>query len=331
MANYQQMSEEALRQTMLRIKSYPIIDYAAMIGLQPIKRGNFYTLREHDSVVINPNTNMFYRNSNDVHGDIMDFSVEFEGKTPKEAYKTLSALVGTTTIPYTQSSLKPLQQSKKANKVLTLPAADSSNKNVYAYLIHSRKIDKSIVDMMIKQKNLYQDTKKNCVFVSYDRNGKAEFASLRGTNTYKRFVADIAGSNYHNCFYLNNNAHTMIVSESVIDSMSVMSIMQQAGRDLSNYNYLSLNGVPKYPAVKNHLLEQPEINQVVLAVDNDEAGLNCIENIKDDLAAMNWRGRIIEYLPSHEKDWNAELQRIANEDSEESAQRKREQSEEVEM
>ncbi|MDE6020428.1 MAG: DUF3991 and toprim domain-containing protein [Ruminococcus sp.] len=306
-ARQKQLREEAFRQTINKIKAYPIIEYAAVIGFQPVRRGNYFSLKEHDSVIIKPNENTYFRNSTKKGGTIIDFSMEFEGKNQKEAIKDLIAYVGEA-VPntYTVQSFTPIKKEK--NTSFTLPPADTTNKNVYAYLINSRKIDKSIVDLMLQTKHLYQDEHKNCVFVSYDKNGQAEFASKRGTNTFKRFVADVAGSNYKHCFYINNHAQTMVITESVIDSMSVMTVMQRKGRALNRYNFLSLNGVSKFSAVRNHLTENPEINSIVLAVDNDAGGLSAIEHIKEDLAEMGWQGKTIEYLPKHTKDWNAELQ-----------------------
>lgn len=302
-----QLREEAFRETINKIKAYPIIEYAAVIGFQPVRRGNFFSLKEHDSVIIDPRKNTYFRNATKRGGTIIDFSMEFEGKNQKDAIKDLTNYVGEV-VPntYTAQSYAPIKKEK--NSTFTLPPSDTNNKNAYAYLINSRKIDKSIVDLMLKTNHLYQDQNKNCVFVSYDKNGQAEFASKRGTNTFKRFVADVAGSNYKHCFYINNHANTMVITESVIDSMSVMTIMRRNGRALGKYNYLSLNGVSKFSAVRNHLTENPEINSIVLAVDNDTGGLTAIEHIKEDLTTMGWQGRIIEYLPKHTKDWNAELQ-----------------------
>lgn len=326
-AREKQFREEAFREMINKIKAYPIVEYAAIIGYQPVKRGNYYSLREHDSVIIKPD-NTYFRNSTKRGGTIIDFSMEFEGKDRKEAIRDLKAFVGEVAPnTYTAQSFTPMK--KESNTPFALPPADTNDKNVYAYLINSRKIDKSVVDTMLKTKHLYQDTHKNCVFVSYDKNGKAEFASKRGTNTFKRFVADVAGSNYKHCFYINNHADTMIITESVIDSMSVMSVMKRNGRALNRYNYLSLNGVSKFSAVRNHLTENPEINSIVLAVDNDAGGLSAIEHIKEDLADMGWQGKVIEFLPKHTKDWNAELQ--YKEDENNTVSQNKDQTEDVEM
>ncbi len=295
-----------------QIISYPILDYANMIGLHPIRKGTrYYTLQEADSVMINPEKNLFIRNSTGACGTIIDFSIEFEGKSPQEAFKDLSNLICShVDNPYTQHTYKPIKResAKSTQKKFKLPPAANTNKNVYAYLLKTRKIAMPVVESFIKNKNLYQDTHNNCVFVSYNENGEADFACLRGTNTYQRFLGDVAGCNYDNCFYINHHAHSLIVTESVIDSMSVMSVMQQHGRNLNNYNFLALAGTQKAEAVFKRISKDNNIDQVILALDNDLGGHTAIEEIKNTLMEKGWsKEQIIEFLPTA-KDWNQELQ-----------------------
>ena len=50
-------------------KTAPILDVANMTGLTIIKRGRYYTSKEHDSLVIDTKKNFFYHNSQHVNGD----------------------------------------------------------------------------------------------------------------------------------------------------------------------------------------------------------------------------------------------------------------------
>jgi len=54
---------------------------------------------------------------------------------------------------------------------------------MYAYLMKKRCIDKEVVYALQAQKKIYQDSRRNCVFVAYDNDGKAQYASMRGTLT----------------------------------------------------------------------------------------------------------------------------------------------------
>lgn len=75
-----------------------IIEYAQIMGYTPIRKGKYYSLKEHDSVIIDPVGNMFWRNAyrGEPHwcGSIIDFICHFEGKSEREAILELSDLAG---------------------------------------------------------------------------------------------------------------------------------------------------------------------------------------------------------------------------------------------
>lgn len=302
MAYYKNFSENK-KNIIEEVKRIPIIKYASIIGYTPIKIGNYYTLKEADSVRIDTEKNCFFRNSNGANGSIIDFAMEFENKDIKDVIQELSSLAGLSEIETEPVYFKP--QKEKQEVTFELPKRTKDIKNVYAYLVNTRRIDKDIVNDFIRNKNLYQDEHKNCVFVSYNKDGQPDFANKRGSNTHKRFVADVPGSNYNNCFFINNNADTLVITESVIDAMSVMTITKQNGGNYKNFNYLALSGTTKYPAIQNQLKQNPNINKIILALDNDNAGKTACINIQADL--KDWNGKIIEHLPTKAKDWNAQL------------------------
>ena len=126
---------------------------------------------------------------------------------------------------------------KKNNGEFILPEKDNNNKNVFAYLTETRKINANIVNDLINSNYLFQDVHKNCVFVGYDENQKPVFANQRGTNTEKKFVADVVNSNYNECFYLNHNSNKLIVAESVIDVLSIATIIAATQGEYQNYNF----------------------------------------------------------------------------------------------
>ena len=95
---------------------------------------------------------------------------------------------------------------------------------------------------------------------------------MRGTNTYKRFLGDLPGCNYQKGFFINGKGSELIVTESVIDAMSIMSILKEKGLDYKNYSFLSLSGVDKNNALKFHLDHNKKFQSVLLALDNDSAG-----------------------------------------------------------
>lgn len=74
-----------------------IVDYAPRMGFTVIRKGRYFSLKEHDSVIIDPGKNCFWRNSklgngNSIGkgGSIIDFLLEFTDRSLHEVLKELS-------------------------------------------------------------------------------------------------------------------------------------------------------------------------------------------------------------------------------------------------
>lgn len=252
-----------------------ITDYARYMGFTLLKKGNYYTMKEHDSVMISPRKKKYWQNSNPSDsvafgegGSVIDFAMNFGGYSRDEAIKQLISFGNI------RFDNEPIQQTQKVDipesVELKLPTTDDNTRNVFAYLIKTRGITKDIVTELIKRKMIYQDKHKNCVFVGYDINDKNKpvYACLRGTNTYKKFQGDVRGCDYSKGIYVENGSKTFVVTESFIDAMSVMTIM---GKDWKKHNYLALGGTGKYEAIKSYL-NAGKVKNLIIATDNDKAG-----------------------------------------------------------
>ena len=82
---YTKEQKQEFEDLLLRIKSdVSIIEYAQILGFTPVRVGKKYTLKEHNSVIIDPEENFFWRNAykGDPHwcGSIIDFVCHFENK-----------------------------------------------------------------------------------------------------------------------------------------------------------------------------------------------------------------------------------------------------------
>lgn len=302
-----------------RIKTVPITRLAEDYGLTVVRKTNKYlSIKEHDSVIIDTEKNCFWRNSvftgkgSGGAGSCIDFAMEFGGyTTAKDAIRGISEAYGierskngaipSPRLPVPRADTKTAEDiNKKVVKELALPPMGKDSKAIFGYLVNERKIDLDVVRYMHAKKMLYEDDKKNCVFVSN------KFACVRGTSTKNRFVGDIAGSDYNECFYMRcrSDNKTLVVSESVIDSMSLMSHFKNTGEKYTNYNYLALCGTNKLQALFNHLERDKNIDKVLLAFDNDEGGLNALEAAKEELKNRGYNGIVVEFLPPQGKDWN---------------------------
>lgn len=295
-----------------RIKSeIRITDYAQRMGYTLIKVGRYYSLAEHDSVRIDDDKNCFWRNSrfamgqkaHTAAGSIIDFVMHFENKDFKSALETLS---GYSIGNYTPQTHAPTPKPEKKKVPFALPPKGANNLKAINYLVNVRGIDKDIVSEHILKKTIYQDNCNNAVFVGYNAHGKADFACLRGTYSEKRFVKDIEGCNYDNCIFINNNSNSLVVTESIIDALSYMSVLKANGINYNGYNYNALSGTGKIAAVLNNLKAHSNINAVIIAMDNDKGGKEAGKRLETMLKESEWNGRILKHYPNYQ-DWNEEL------------------------
>jgi len=295
-----------------KAKEVKITDYARHMGYTIIRKGKFFSLKEHDSVMISSAGDKFWRNSgigSNPSGSSIDFVVNMTGCSELDAAKKLLDFAG---LPYEDNPEQTYEAETSTNidnipssKELKLPQRGTTLRNVYGYLIKTRAISKDVVDAFVNAKMLYQDDHANCVFVSHE-NGEAVFACKRGTNTEKRFVADVSGSDYEKGFYINNGSKQLIVTESVIDAMSIMTILDAQGKNFMSINYMALSGVTKEKALLNQI-ERNNIRDVIICFDNDEAGVRAGEKLYETLKKETNVKNIAMPADLREKDWNAAL------------------------
>lgn len=288
-------------------KEIRILDYARQIGFTPVKVGRYYSLKEHDSVRIDDEKNCFFQNSTGISGSIIDFALTFTNKSMQDLFIELEQQLTTNTShlnSQTSNSLsEPLDKNAEKGE-LDLPPKAQNMRNVYAYLIKSRYIDAHIVQNFVDRKMLYQDTNQNCVFVSYDSNGKPVFANKRGTNTNHEFKGDCKNCDYSYGFYVSNGAEKLIISEAIIDTMSIMTILKAQNIDYTQFDYLALSGSAKLECIE-YYLQTKNIQEVLIATDNDKGGLISAFKIKKLLSQNNIE-KVSLHIPQR-KDWNDEL------------------------
>lgn len=285
------------------IKKISITEYARQMGFTPVKIGSYYTLKEHDSVRIDPRKNIFFRNSTGDRGTVIDFVMAFKGVSCGEAIKLLCDEIE---LPKVYKEQNSVPQKKKE---LILPAKARNMKNVFAYLVKTRCINQKIVQEMVDRDMLYQDERNNCVFVSRNENGKSVFATVRGTNTDKKWVGDVSGCDYSHSFFIDNCSRNLIVTESVIDAMSMMDIKEQKGENHQEYNYLSVSGLGKSREALGYHLGKTLYDIVFLAFDNDDKGREIAKEMKKYIESINQDISVSMLIPEAAKDWNEELQK----------------------
>ncbi|WMJ22693.1 DUF3991 and TOPRIM domain-containing protein [Paludicola sp. MB14-C6] len=294
-----------------------IIEYAERIGLTPVKQSeNRYTLKEHDSVVIRPDQNVFTWNSEQKSGTVIDFAMAFKNLSLDEAYSELKKLLNDYTFEVTKAN--KYHAAPKATKPadVTFPTAfDGQYKRLCGYLCSGRSISRQVVYDMIKRDFLYEDDKHNCVFKGFDYDGVAKYGFKRSTITDSPYKREMPGTNEFNKqvgLYINNNAKSLFVSEAAIDNLSLMTLLHVNGRDYNQYNYLALGGT-YVDCFKYHMMQpqNADIKLIYLATDNDDAGMKCRNEIKKWLNEIGYTGIVKDKIPVS-KDWNEDLKKMSS-------------------
>lgn len=281
-----------------------ITDYAKHLGFNLVKQGNMHSLEEHDSCKIYED-NHFYRFSSKIGGSIIDFIKEFQNVDTSTAIKYAENY-------YNENNLDNATaiRMKSATKQLEIPTKVNTFAEVRKYLTNSRKIDKALVNKYIDDGILFQDDHANCVFVGKDANAKNKAYYLRSSKS--KWMGMTGGSDAQIGIFVkgDSNSKSLIVHEAVIDQMSYI----QMNDPEIEKNYLatqSVNNVEK--AIDYHLKNrQSEINEVVLALDNDEPGREAIERATLFLSE-NYPDIEVYYDLPMSKDYNQDLKSNFNE------------------
>lgn len=298
------------------VKAVPITDFAQRCGYTLVRMGRYYSLREHDSVRIDTSKNCFWRNSRFAAGfkggagSVIDFAIEFGfAKDINDAMRQIALMYGIEGEEKPEISFqKPMTGIEKEKKLhkkgeVELPEKDKDNRCVYAYLLKTRGIEQSVIRYFLGKKMLYQDTHKNCVFHT-----GTTFGCVRGTDTSKRFVGDLDGCDYDECFFFrgSNHADTLVVAESVIDIMSIMTQFCKEKKRYTDYCYLALAGTGKLSSVFYHVEQEHDkgmtFKKVLIATDNDKWGEDAFLKISDGLEKYDTEYE--RYIPPQGKDWN---------------------------
>ncbi len=296
------------------IRNINILDLVSNLGYTIQKKGSLYNLKEHDSLVIYPDTNSFFQFSNGKGGSVVDLHMTLTGSDLKDSIKSLKDyanikdsysdryLFSNNTNKISEDS-KTLEQSKK----FELPKKSSKGyKNMFAYLIRQRCIDNDIVTSMMKRKLIYQDENRNVVFVGYNKDKEPVCATKRSTNTSSNFKGDVLSSDKSYGFYVDNKSDTLFVAESPIDIFSIMTVQKLKDEDYKQNNYLALLGATNYKALENTLEYNKNITKVILCMDNDTAGKKALEDLKQIISEKYNYIKIYKSTPK-EKDFNEDL------------------------
>jgi hypothetical protein len=276
------------------VNGIDIVSYAVAQGYAIEKSGNDYKIPGLGGMIIKSDRKTWWHGLSEKGGGPIQFVMFMKNIVWADAVMEL--LKGSTQQP--QPRTVPSKPPKPAELVLPEKAADY--RRLFAYLCKTRCIDQKIVQWFVHKRTLYQDTRGNCVFVTYE-GGNPVFASLRSTLTNGEFCGDVAGSRKigWGCGLKTND--TLCVFESPIDLMSYMTLQKQQGKN--GFNFISVGGVSASPLIRC-LDKNPSIRRVVICTDNDETG-ECF--FTGNKPMLEKDGLTVFRERPYGKDWNEDL------------------------
>ena len=205
------------------VKKYSMLSLVEDLGFTLVYESfNYYHLEEHDSLKIRVNINRFYWYSKGFGGDTITLCQTLGLEKNSEFHSFIYTILYLEMRMY-KNPHHEFKKIKRQERKLYLPRKDINNKKVYYYL-YERGINLNIIDYFIDYEYLYQEAvHHNLVFVSY-KGSHPVFISKRGSVINNRYMREQAGNDYNHCFYISHNSSLLIVTESIIDMMSLMTL-----------------------------------------------------------------------------------------------------------
>ncbi len=284
-----------------KAKNMDLLDYARQRGYSLFQSAaNEYRFQEHDSLVISNNKWKWF--SRDIGGDTLDFVTKYEGKSFKDAMEILLGEKGKEKVK--EYDIRSKEQ--KVKEISELPEKADNYRRLFAYLAKTRKIDPSIIQDMINDGKLYQEKEhNNCVFLGKDADGKIKYCLEVGTSTYKRYKGEIEGSDkaYGVELCIAPESEKVYIYESIIDAMSHATMIKIQGGNYKDHNRIPLGCVADLK-LEQFLKDHPDIKVIVSCLDNDKAGIEATEKIKEKYTKKGYQIKRI--LPIS-KDFNDDL------------------------
>ncbi len=240
--------------------------------------------------------NLFFHQYEQKGGDAIDFVRRFYGKNYVEAVQMLLG---------SNADIQPIAKKERyehKQKDLKMPPKNDSMKRVFAYLLMTRGIDKSVLQEFVGQNMVYESADyHNAVLVGYDEHGTPRHANMRGTGTKNPFKCNAVGSQPEYSFHWNGTSSYLFLFEAPIDMMSFISM--HSHQNWEQHSYAAACSVADkvlFECLKNNL----QMKNVYLCFDNDQAGQAANQRIFEKLKDTDINTKIL--IP-YNKDWNEDL------------------------
>lgn len=204
---------------------------------------------------------LWYHQYEQKGGDAVGFVRRFYNKDYAEAVEMLLNGIGGQII-----TSPPIE---KEHKLFELPPRNDRMSRVFSYLLLTRGIDKDVLFEFVRNKMIYESADyHNVVFVGYDSSGKPRHAHKRGTVTSNSYKGNVAGSQPEFSFHWHGKSDKIFLFEAPIDMLSFVSMHKENWKNHSYAASCSVSNRVLFQCLKDN----PNIKNVFLCFDNDEAG-----------------------------------------------------------
>lgn len=309
-----------------KAKSVNLVEFLQARGVELVRDGKDWRLKEHHSLVISPEKGLWIWNSHGgMGGDNIDYLVKVEHMTTHDAIVALMG--GSIGLPSYRSTFGHSKSPPKPKKPFVLPERAQSTRRVFAYLAQQRMILPAVINHFVKAGTLYEGAEyHDAVFVGLDESGVARHAHKKSTVTFgpelgpdgkKRHTRwDVDGSDKRYGFCHVGTSDRVFVFEAPIDMVSHISLreMQNPGTWKVD-SYICLNGLADL-CLQHFLATHPYIRHIIFCLDNDTNGkLNdgtpCNHGqAAEDKFIAKYRAqgyKVMRQVPRWGKDFNAML------------------------
>ncbi len=236
---------------------------------------------------------LWYHQYEQEGGDAVDFVRRFYNKDYAEAVEMLLNGSGAQII-----TSPPIE---KSHKPFELPPRNGRMSRLFSYLLLTRGIDKDVLFEFVRNKMIYESADyHNAVFVGYDSSGKPRHAHKRGTVSSNAYKGNVAGSQPEFSFHWHGTSDKIFLFEAPIDMLSFISMHKENWTFHSYAASCSVSDRVLFQCLKDN----PNIKNVFLCFDNDEAGQTANRRIAEKLSKQNINSEIL--IPKL-KDWNEDL------------------------
>lgn len=318
-----------------KIYQADIVELCNALGIELRNEGRTFRGVDHDSLVITPTKNAWYQNSRQIGGvggwsfikNYVLAEQNFDKATLyakiKEIANKIGAFDNNITVATEQKTPYVYPQEQIVNSI----------SKAKKYLVSKRQIKPQLVDWLHKHNFLDQDQNNNIIFKRLDPfTGKIIGASKQGTyidyDKYPKrgtFKGIDPNSSTKSAWYFDiGQPENVRFFESPIDAMSYYQLEPDK---LNNTRFIALDGLKPHVANLYLTITDTQLAQVgkgiksiALGVDNDEAGDNFIEKMKE-YSFTNNQGEPIPITAAqpnkkYGKDWNDQLKKtVEKEDS----------------